>query len=119
FPVAVYNYLKEPQTVRLDLQPESWFELLDDAGPSRSLALKPGEVTSVRFRIRAKKLGSQPLTVKATGSKLSDAIKRSIDVVPDGQRVEQVRSDRPAGAVRQAVPVPDPAIPDSYRAILN
>jgi Alpha-2-macroglobulin family/MG2 domain/Alpha-2-macroglobulin bait region domain len=119
FPVAVYNYLKEPQTVRLDLQPEPWFDLLDDAGPSRSLALKPGEVTSVRFRIRAKKLGSQPLTVKAAGSKLSDAIKRSIDVVPDGQRVEQVRSDRLAGAVRQTVTIPDTAIPDSYKLLVK
>ncbi len=54
FPVAVYNYLKTPQTVKLDLQPESWFELIDGLGLSRSLDLKPGEVTAVKFRIRAK-----------------------------------------------------------------
>ena len=54
FPVAVYNYLKGPQTVKLDLQPEPWFELVDGLGLSRSIALKANEVTSVKFRIRAK-----------------------------------------------------------------
>ena len=29
FPVAVYNYLKTPQTVKLELQQEPWFELID------------------------------------------------------------------------------------------
>src|SRR5207253_7469393 len=68
FPVAVYNYLKTPQTVTLDLQPEPWFELVDPAGFRRSLDLKPGDVTAVTYRIRARGVGVQPLTVKATGS---------------------------------------------------
>src|SRR5205823_2739156 len=29
FPVAVYNYLKTPQRVKLELQAEPWFTLLD------------------------------------------------------------------------------------------
>src|SRR5262249_13130598 len=37
FPVAVYNYLKTPQTVRLELQPEPWVELVDSGGLSPSL----------------------------------------------------------------------------------
>ena len=73
FPVAVYNYLKTPQTVKLELQAETWFELTDGLGLSRSLDLKPGQVTAVKFRIRAKQIGSMPLIVKATGSKMSDA----------------------------------------------
>ena len=76
FPVAVYNYLKTPQTVKIELQNEPWFELLDQGGLVRSLDLKPNEVTSVKFRIRAGKIGMQPLTVKAFGSKKSDAVKR-------------------------------------------
>src|SRR5262249_50716039 len=35
FPVAVYNYLKGPQTVTLDLQPEPWFEVADSQGLRR------------------------------------------------------------------------------------
>ncbi|HEV3255775.1 MAG TPA: alpha-2-macroglobulin family protein, partial [Gemmataceae bacterium] len=50
FPVAVYNYLKSPQTVTLDLQREPWFELTDGGGLTRSLDLKPNEVTAVKFR---------------------------------------------------------------------
>src|SRR5262249_45550029 len=94
FPVAVYNYLKTPQTVKLELQPEPWFELVDAGGLTRSLELKSGDVTSVKFRIKARKLGNQPLTVKATGSKVSDAVKRSVEIVPDGQMAEHVVSDR-------------------------
>jgi 5-hydroxyisourate hydrolase-like protein (transthyretin family) len=119
FPVAVYNYLKGPQTVRLDLQPEQWFELADGGGLSRSIDLKAGEVTSVKFRIRAKRIGHFPLTVKATGSKMSDAVKRGIDVLPDGKRVEQVVSDRLKGKVSQTITIPESAIPDASKLIVK
>src|SRR5207244_4055215 len=61
FPVAVYNYLKTPQTVKIELQKEPWYELIDGQGFTRSLDLQPNEVTSVKFRIRAAKIGWQPL----------------------------------------------------------
>src|SRR5204862_5496670 len=35
FPVAVYNYLKTPQTVHLQLEAASWFELADQGGYQR------------------------------------------------------------------------------------
>jgi uncharacterized protein YfaS (alpha-2-macroglobulin family) len=119
FPVAVYNYLKTSQTLRLELQKEPWFDLLDEQGFSRALDLKPGDVTSVKFRIKARKIGQQPLTVKATGSKMSDAIKRSIEVVPDGKKIEQVVSDKLAGAVKQTLDIPDKAIPESYKLLVK
>jgi uncharacterized protein YfaS (alpha-2-macroglobulin family) len=118
FPVAVYNYLKTPQTVKLELQSEPWFELMD-GGNVRSLDLKPNEVTGVKFRIKAKKIGQQPLTVKASGSKMSDAIKRSVEVVPDGKKVEQVVSDKLTGKVKQTLTIPDDAIPDSSKLIVK
>src|SRR5208283_64595 len=55
FPVAVFNYLKTPQTVKIELQKEPWFELLDSplplgegpgvraSGYTRTLDLKPNE----------------------------------------------------------------------------
>jgi WD40 repeat protein len=87
FPVAVYNYLKGPQAARLALRQEPWFELADGGGLSRSIHLKAGEVTSIKFRIRARRIGHFPLTVKATGSKMSDAVNRGIDVLPDGRLI--------------------------------
>jgi uncharacterized protein YfaS (alpha-2-macroglobulin family) len=119
FPVAVYNYLKTPQTVKLELQAEPWFDLLDAGGLTRTLELKPNEVTSVRYRIRAKRFGTQPLTVKALGSKLSDAVKRVVDVVPDGQLVETAINDRLSGKVSQTVDIPAHAVPDASKLIVR
>jgi hypothetical protein len=119
FPVAVYNYLKTPQTVQLELQKEPWFELTDAGGFTRSLDLKPNEVTSVKFRIKARKIGFQPLLVKARGSKLSDAIKRTIEVVPDGKRIEQVITDRLAGKVTQTIAIPEHALPEASRLMVK
>jgi hypothetical protein len=119
FPVAVFNYLKDPQTVKLELQKEDWFELTDSNGLVRELALKPGEVTAIKYRIRAKRIGYQPLTVKAAGTKMSDAIKRSVEVLPDGQKVEQVFADRLSGKVTQHIVIPDNAVPDASKLIVK
>ncbi len=119
FPVAVYNYLKTSQIVKLELQRDPWFDLVDGQGLSRSLDLKPGDVTSVKFRIKARRLGQQPLTVKASGSRMSDAIKRSVEVVPDGQKVEQVVSDKLTGQVKHTLTIPDKTIPDSAKLIVK
>jgi hypothetical protein len=119
FPVAVYNYLKTPQTVKLRLKKEPWFELLDSGGYTRSLDLQPNEVTAVKFRIKAQRIGFHPLEVKAFGSKLSDAIKRTIEVVPDGKKIEQVVSDRLAGKVTQTITIPDHALPDASKLVVK
>jgi hypothetical protein len=119
FPVAVYNYLKEPQTVKLVLKKAPWFQLTDPAGFTRSLDLKPNEVTAVKFRIKANRIGSQPLMVEAFGSKLSDAIKRSIEVVPDGKRIEQVVTDRLKGKVSQTIDIPPHALPEASKLMVK
>jgi hypothetical protein len=119
FPVAVYNYLKEPQTLKLELQSEPWFELTDNMGLIRSLDLKPNEVTAIKFRIKAKKIGQQPLLVKATGSKMSDAVKRSIEVVPDGQKVERVVTDKLPAHVAQTIEIPADAVGDAISVIVK
>jgi uncharacterized protein YfaS (alpha-2-macroglobulin family) len=101
------------------LKPEPWFELADAGGYKRTLDLKAGQVTSVKFRIRAKKVGNFPLTVNARGTKMSDAIKRSIDVLPDGVKVEQVFTDRLKGAVTHTVTIPDTAIEGASRLLVK
>jgi uncharacterized protein YfaS (alpha-2-macroglobulin family) len=114
FPVAVYNYLKARQTVTLTLKKEPWFDLLD-GDARRTLTLQPGEVTSVRFRIKARRVGTLPLEVEARGSKMSDAIKRQIEVLPDGAPSEQVFTDRLKGTVTHKVHVPPGAIDGASR----
>ncbi len=119
FPVAVYNYLKNPQTVKVDLQQEEWFAVVDGKGLSRTLDLKPNEVASVKFRIRASRIGRFALTVKASGSKMSDAVKRQIDVAPDGKLFEQAYSDRLNGHVAQTVFIPDNALADASKILVK
>ncbi len=119
FPVAVYNYLKNPQTVKLDLQQEEWFTLVDGKGLTRTLDLRANEVASVKFRIRASKIGRFALTVKASGSKMSDAVKRQIEVAPDGKLFEQAFSDRLNGHITQTVVIPDNALPDASKLLVK
>jgi hypothetical protein len=89
-PVVVYNYLDRPQTVTLALADAPWFAAEDAL--EQKIDLKPGEVREARFRLRVLKVGQHTLQVTARGLGAADALKRSIEVVPDGRRVEQVVS---------------------------
>jgi hypothetical protein len=119
FPVAVYNYLKESQKVKIELQQEPWFDLVDPQGRIRELTLQPGEVTAVHFRIRARQVGFQPILVKAYGSRMSDAVKRLVEVVPYGQKVEQTISDRLRGTASHTVTIPAEAVPEASRILVR
>lgn len=134
FPVAIYNYLKEPQKLKIELQEEPWFQLLDSEGLTRTLNVKPGDVTSVKFRIKANKIGFQPLLVKAYGSKKSDAVKRVVEVVPNGQKIEKVVSDRlssgdmasrererpeKAHKIKHVIDIPADAVPDASKLLVR
>ncbi|MFA0739822.1 MAG: hypothetical protein LKKZDAJK_002948 [Candidatus Fervidibacter sp.] len=93
-PVAVYNYLARAQSVRLRLEADG-FEVLSER--ERHITLQPNEVTSVRFRLKATKLGTHSITVYAYGDAMSDAIKRTVTVLPDGKEVWQTISDQLTG----------------------
>ncbi|MFA0750045.1 MAG: hypothetical protein SLRJCFUN_000448, partial [Candidatus Fervidibacter sp.] len=93
-PVAVYNYLAKAQSVRLRLEADG-FEVLSER--ERRITLQPNEVTSVRFRLKATKLGTHPIAVYAYGDAMSDAIKRTVTVLPDGKEVWQTISDQVTG----------------------
>ena len=91
FPVAVYNYLKTPQTVKLDLQAGSLVRAGRRPGPdphARPQAQR-GHRRQVPHPGQARSAAS-PLTVKAAGSKMSDAVKR----VDRGRPRRQARSSR-------------------------
>jgi hypothetical protein len=50
---------------------------------------------------------------------MSDAVKRSVEVLPDGKGVEQVFSDRLKGTVSHKVHVPDNAIEGASRLFVK
>ncbi|MDW8029121.1 MAG: MG2 domain-containing protein [Armatimonadota bacterium] len=94
-PVALYNYLAKSQTVRLRLEVGNGFEILGNH--ETRITLQPNEVTSVRFHLKAVKLGSHPITVYAYGDAMSDAVKRTVTVLPDGKEFWQTISDQLTG----------------------
>ena len=116
-PVVVYNYLNKPQTVELTFEAGNWFTSLDDA--VQRLDLQSGEVRSVLYRIRVARVGQHHLQVTARGSGVADAIRREIEVVADGRRVEQVSNGILHQPAEVAVQLPGEAIDGSARLVLK
>jgi hypothetical protein len=50
---------------------------------------------------------------------MSDAVKRSVEIIPDGKLIEQVVNDRLSGTVKQTMTIPLEAIPDSYKLMVK
>ncbi|HKP63848.1 MAG TPA: MG2 domain-containing protein [Polyangiales bacterium] len=119
FPVVVYNYLKAEQTVRLELETANWYSALGST--TTSITLAPDQVKSARIPVRVEKVGTQTLTVRAFGTNASDAVARSVRVVPDGVPVEQARSGalQPAEGTSFTVSVPNNAVANSAQLYLD
>jgi uncharacterized protein YfaS (alpha-2-macroglobulin family) len=108
-PVAVYNYLPKQQTVKLSLETRPWFDLIKDEAV-KSLDIGPSDIKVIFYRLRAQKIGSHSLTVNAQGSRLSDAIKRQIEVLPNGEERRDTWNDMLEGTVEKKVTIPEDAI---------
>ncbi|MBM4371574.1 MAG: hypothetical protein FJ098_07965, partial [Deltaproteobacteria bacterium] len=123
FPVVVYNYLEKEQTVSVDVEPASWFELLGEA--SHVLVLGPGEVRSVAVPVRVRDAGWHALMVTARGSGgLADAVRRTVEVRPDGREVTGVRggsfrTDTGQDRVELPLAFPADAVPGSRKALVQ
>jgi hypothetical protein len=107
-PVSVYNYLPRAQTVTLTADKEGWFELLDE--PAKTVQLGPNEVKGVKYRIRATGLGFQKLTIRAQGTSRADAVRREVEIIPNGKRVEQAFNGRLTETVHQKVSIPEGSV---------
>lgn len=116
-PVALYNYLPREQTIKVVLEKEDWFEIREAYEVTKRL--KQDEVSVVYFPIKVKKIGYYTMLVKAYGEAKSDAIKRSIAVLPDGKRFEDIIADRLEGTITQPVNFPKSAIPDAHVLVLK
>lgn len=112
-PVAVHNHLGQPQSLTISFEAESGVELLD--AKEKTLDVLPGQATKVRFHVRAREFGRHQLRVKAVGATHSDAVRRTIEVFPDGREVAVGESDRVRGASRLTVVIPPEALPGATR----
>jgi uncharacterized protein YfaS (alpha-2-macroglobulin family) len=107
-PVAVFNYLDTPQTVRLEVEAADWFELSGES--TKSVRIGAREVTAVHFPLTALKPGTHGLTVRAFGEKLNDAVERTVRVLPDGAPVVTTINGRLDENAAARVLIPDHAI---------
>ncbi|MGI6393825.1 MAG: MG2 domain-containing protein [bacterium] len=81
-PVGIYNYLNTSQKIVLEADSQEWFEMT--GASSIQVTVPANSVSAAYFPIKVKKIGKHSLTVYAYGSVMSDAIKRTVTVKPDG-----------------------------------
>ena len=114
-PVGVFNYLEEPQTIRMVLEEADWFELVDQA--EKEVEIGANDISVVYFRIRATRFGQQPFQVTAWGSQMSDAILKEVRVYPNGKQIHFTQSNRleTQNPVQEIVDIPAEALPGTQK----
>jgi len=110
-PVGVFNYLPQAQEVRLVVEPEPWFELLGEA--EQTLTIASNDIEVVYFPVRVLKFGRQGFQVTAWGETMSDAIRREVNVVPDGKEMRLTESDWLRESREVAIQVPTEVVPET------
>ncbi len=116
-PIAIYNYLKTDQKIQLEVKKEDWFEL--EGLAEKTVTLGPSEVRAVYFPITVRKIGFQKFTVTARGTKKSDAVARTVEIVPDGKEHLVSESGRLAGTITHTITIPDGAIDDASKIFVK
>lgn len=112
-PIAIYNYLNEPQTIELTAEAGDWLSFME--GRTRQISVGPQSVTGIYFPIKVHRVGRHTFQVTAIGSKESDAIRRTVEVVPDGLEVRDAVSGRLDANKQITVNFPAEAIEDASK----
>ena len=111
-PVAVYNYSGAPGDVRLKLQPDQWFSLVDDAF-EKNLSVDSGRVGGSQFTLEAKRIGKFKLTLSANMKGRADIVVRDVEVIPDGREQTTVFNGRLDSTVQHELNFPASSIADA------
>lgn len=117
-PIAVYNYLPEAQTITLTVTSGGdWFEVRGE--PQLVFEAAGNEVLAAWLPIRVTRFGVHSLEITAIGSHMSDAVRREVEVLPDGQRVTDVASGRLDANTQITLPIPPNAIDGASRVTVK
>ncbi len=116
-PVAIYNYLETDQKILLQVEKEDWFEL--EGLAEKTVTLGPSEVRAVYFPITARKIGFRKFTVVARGSRKSDAVARTVEILPDGKEYLVSESGRLEGNIVHTINIPDGAIDEASKIFVK
>jgi uncharacterized protein YfaS (alpha-2-macroglobulin family) len=120
-PVAIYNYSGERGDVRLQLQKDDWFALIDDA-PEKSVTVDPARVSGSQFTIETRRIGKFKLTLSARmhgASARADIVVREIEVIPNGREQNLVFNGRLEHSVQHVLNFPAASIPDASKIFVR
>lgn len=126
FPIAIYNYLETPQTVDVQVEAGDWFQFVGD--DHQQVDLAAGQVKVVYFPVKVLTVGWHQLTVYGIGQEsVGDAIRRTVEVKPDGKAFVVAESARFANDgenpsedhVTQTVQFPENAIVGSQAIVVT
>ncbi len=107
-PVVCSNYLKAPQDVTLRLETGPGFDTRNQ--PETTVTLAPNEVRSVYFKIRAVAPGTHYVAAFASSGTVKDAVRRKIEIVPDGKETNFVENAGINGPTKLKLQLPADAI---------
>jgi hypothetical protein len=108
-PITIFNYLDEPQSVKLSVAPGDWFEVTGT--PELAADIGANEVAAVYLPIRVTAFGQHDLQITANGAAMDDAVVRTVEVLPDGQATFDVANGKLAPSQTLAAVVPAEAVP--------
>lgn len=122
-PVAIYNYLSEPQDIEITLQQFDWFTLVDDNATKR-VQVGAGEVSAVSYRIRASRIGNNKLIASAkllgrNSAANGDAIARQVEVIPNGEQQNITVNDRLENTASQDIVIPETSLADASKILVK
>ncbi len=116
--VDIFNYLDQPQQVRMELKASEGFEILSPA--DLSATVPANGTSSVEFLIRPTAVGDFPLELTAWGDSASDAVLRTLKVIAEGIGTERVNNGIIGAGntvLLDNLPIPE-MVPDSLRSTL-
>ncbi len=91
-PVVLRSYMKEPQTVSVEMKPERWFSFLN--APVQKIVVPVGGSVDAIFNLRAdSSTKDAKQRVIASNAQTGDAIERTIAVHPDGEEISNTFFD--------------------------
>ena len=93
--------------------------MLFRSGRVLELNLKPSEVAATYYRIKVRDLGRRVLEVRADGTAMSDAIRRELEVLPDGQEQNVVANGRLTGTVTAPISIPHHTVAGASKILVR
>jgi hypothetical protein len=116
-PVSIFNYLETAQEINLEVAQAGWFEFVET--PTLRFTVEANEVMAAYLPIRVIGFGQHEFQVTATGSAMSDAVVRQVEVLPDGKPMAVAESGKLTTTQRFAIDLPANTIPGTGRVAVK